>query len=114
MSLPDVYRQQGLKIGDVGVVVPDDGSFDVFFNICLPTTHSLHRQMGVPNNFTPVQLDDRDIAIFPKVECAGRIISTSSVTRRRPTKVQPGAIQVNHGRPDVTMGQYADLHNRDL
>ena len=80
LSLPDVYRQQGLKIGDVGVVVPEDGSFDVFFNICLPDTHSLHRHTGVPDNFTPIRLDDRDIAIFPEVESAGRIISTSSVT----------------------------------
>jgi hypothetical protein len=54
MNLPESYVREGLKIGDVGVVVPADGSFDVFFNVCLPPTHSLHRETGVPNNFTPI------------------------------------------------------------
>ena len=83
MNLPDAYVREGLKIGDVGVVVPEDGSFDVFFNVCLPSTHSLHRETGVPDNFTPILLNARDIAKFPEAESAGRIISTSSVTRVR-------------------------------
>ena len=83
MTLPDVYCREGLKIGDVGVVVPEDGSFDVFFNVCLPSTHSLHQETGVPNSFSPILLNRRDIAIFPEAESAGRIISTSSVTRVR-------------------------------
>ena len=81
MNLPDTYVQHGLKIGDVGVVVPEDGSFDVFFNVCLPSEHSLHRQTGVPNNFTHIELGERDISKFPEAESAGRIISTSSVAR---------------------------------
>lgn len=85
MNLPDVYIREGLKIGDVGVVVPDDGSFDVFFNVCLPDTHALHRETGVPDNFTPILLNGRDIAKFPRAECAGRVISTSSVARGRGT-----------------------------
>ncbi|KAG8216775.1 hypothetical protein J3R82DRAFT_7019 [Butyriboletus roseoflavus] len=90
MNLPDVYVREGLKIGDVGVVVPGDGSFDVFFNVCLPPTHSLHRESGVPNNFTPIQLSGRDIAKFPEAESPGRIISTSSVTRVRNTDESDG------------------------
>ena len=85
MNLPDSYVRQGLKIGDVGVVVPEDGSFDVFFNVCLPSDHSLHRATGVPNNFTPILLGERDISKFPEAESAGRIISTSSVARVRDT-----------------------------
>ena len=85
MNLPDTYVQQGLKIGDVGVVTPEDGSFDVFFNVRLPATHSLHRETGVPNNFTPILLSERDIAKFPEAESAGRIISTSSMARVRGT-----------------------------
>ena len=85
MSLPDSYVRQGLKIGDVGVVVPEDGSFDVFFNVCLPPEHSLHRETGVPNNFTPILLSGRDVTQFPEAESAGRIISTSSVARMRDT-----------------------------
>ena len=83
MSLPDVYIREGLRIGDVGVVVPEDGSFDVLFNICLPPTHSLHRETGVPDNFTPILLSGRDIAKFPEAESVGRIISTSSMVRVR-------------------------------
>ena len=87
MDLPDSYVRGGLKIGDVGVVVPEDGIFDVFFNVCLPPTHSLHRETGVPDNFTPILLSRRDIAKFPKAESAGRIISTSSVARVKDTDV---------------------------
>ena len=39
IELPESYQREGLKIGDVGVVVPDEGSFDVFFNITLPRAH---------------------------------------------------------------------------
>ena len=85
MNLPESYVREGLKIGDVGVVVPADGSFDVFFNVCLPSTHSLHRETGVPDNFTPILLSGRDIAKFPEAESAGCIISTSSMARVRDT-----------------------------
>ena len=85
MSLPDTYRQEGLKIGDVGVVVPENGSFDVFFNVTLPLTHVLHQETGVPDNFTPIPLNRRDIFEFPEAEGAGRVISTSSVTRVKNT-----------------------------
>ena len=35
-ELPESYQREGPKIGDAGTAVPDDGSFDVFFNITLP------------------------------------------------------------------------------
>jgi len=92
MNLPDSYVREGLKIGDVGVVVPTDGSFDVFFNVCLPQTHSLHRETGVPENFTPIALSGRDIAKFPEAESAGRIIS--SVARVRDTDAPQAASDV--------------------
>ncbi|KAG9313427.1 hypothetical protein JVU11DRAFT_5748 [Chiua virens] len=81
MNLPDDYLQEGLRIGDVGVVVPQDGSFDVFFNICLHQEHSLHEERGVPDNFTRVLLRRRDIAEYPEAESAGRVISSSSMPR---------------------------------
>ena len=115
LSLPDVYREKGLKIGDVGVVVPDDGSFDVFFNICLPGAHSLHRRTGVPNNFTPVQLEDWDIAIYPEVESAGRIVSTSSVTRVGTQSSNESTTRcdtVRHVHPNVNSDRYEDLTNQ--
>ncbi|KAH0838808.1 hypothetical protein J3R83DRAFT_7209 [Lanmaoa asiatica] len=78
-----LYRPDGLRIGDVGVVVPEDGGFEVFFNICLPREHPFHRATGVPDDFKHVELRDEDIRIIPNVENPGRIISTSSVTKIR-------------------------------
>lgn len=78
-----LYRPDGLRIGDVGVVVPEDGGFEVFFNICLPREHPFHRATGVPDDFKHVELRDEDIRVIPYVENPGRIISTSSVTKIR-------------------------------
>lgn len=118
MTLPDTYRRQGLKIGDVGVVVPEDGSFDVFFNICLPSTHSLHRQTGVPNNFTPIELEDRDIAIYLDAEPAGRVISATSVARvgngRQPSNENTTRCdQAISCVPNRDIDYCKDPHNRD-
>ena len=74
-----VYRRDGLRIGDVGVVIPEDGCFDVFFNICLPQDHPFHRATGVPDNFKPIELSDMDIRTVVKAENPGRIIANSSV-----------------------------------
>ncbi|KAG9310395.1 hypothetical protein JVU11DRAFT_9533 [Chiua virens] len=82
-----VRRPDGLRIGDVGVVVPEDGGFEVFFNICLPREHPFHRATGVPDNFRQLQLGDQDTRIIPNLEQPGRIISSSSVTRTRTIKL---------------------------
>ena len=78
IELLESYQREGLKIGDVGVVVPEDGSFDVFFNITLPREHPLHAPDGVPDNFTQVELRREDFRIAPDAECPGRVISSSS------------------------------------
>lgn len=79
IELPESYRREGLRIGDVGVVVPEEGSFDVFFNITLPRVHPLHAPDGVPDNFTQVDLRREDYRIVPDAECPGRVISSSGV-----------------------------------
>ena len=78
-ELPDSYTREGLKIGDVGTVVPDDGSFDVFFNMTLPREHPLHAPDGVPDNFTQVPLRSEDCRIVREMETPGRVISSASV-----------------------------------
>ena len=75
------YRPEGLRIGDVGVVVPENGNFDVFFNLCLPKNHHFHQATGVPDGFTPIELRDADVKTVPNVESAGQVITASSVTR---------------------------------
>ncbi|KAF8546563.1 hypothetical protein OG21DRAFT_1103719 [Imleria badia] len=79
IELPEGYQREGLRIGDIGVVVPEDGSFDVFFNITLPREHPLHAPDGVPLNFTQVKLRREDYRIVPDAEYPGRVISSSSV-----------------------------------
>lgn len=75
------YRPKGLRIGDVGVVVPENGNFDVFFNICLPKDHHFHQATGVPDGFNPIELSDADIRTIPDAESAGQVLIASSVTR---------------------------------
>ena len=55
------YRHEGLGIGDVGIVIPEDGCFDVLFNLCLPPDHPLHQATGVPDNFKPIRLTHMNI-----------------------------------------------------
>ncbi|KAI9570849.1 hypothetical protein HD554DRAFT_2312658 [Boletus coccyginus] len=74
-----VYRQDGLKIGDVGVVIPEDGCFDVLFNICLPQNHPFHEANGIPDNFMPIELSDTHIRTVVNAEYPGRVIANSSV-----------------------------------
>ncbi|KAF8126569.1 hypothetical protein EV363DRAFT_577932 [Boletus edulis] len=73
------YRRDGLRIGDVGVVIPEDGCFDVFFNICLPQDHPFHRATGVPDSFEPIHLSDMDIRTVVDAENPGRVLANSSV-----------------------------------
>ena len=63
-----VERRDGLRIGDVGVVIPDDGGFDVFFNICLPPDYPFHRRHGVPEGFTFINPSDLGIKTIPTAE----------------------------------------------
>ena len=77
------YRRDGLRIGDVDVVIPEDGCFDVFFNLCLPPEHPFHQATGVPDNFKPIQLSDVDVRTVVNAENRGRIISNSSVKSAR-------------------------------
>lgn len=77
-TLPEECRKTGLQIGDVGVVRAD-GSFDLFFNICLPENHALHADYGVPEGFTQIHLTDRDLSIYLGDNC-DQVISTRSVT----------------------------------
>ena len=59
------------------MVDPEDGCFDVLFNICLPPDHPFHRTFGVPDGFMPIWLSDGDIRITPNIETSGCITSPS-------------------------------------
>ena len=60
-TLPNVYRRQGITIGDVGIITAS-GGFDFMFNICLPSNHPINQE-GLPEGFLPIfpQLKSSDI-----------------------------------------------------
>ncbi|KAF8131945.1 hypothetical protein EV363DRAFT_1260537 [Boletus edulis] len=90
-QLCESYQLEGLKIGDVGIVSPKNGSFDVLFNITLPRDEQPYPEL-VREGFTPVTLD-----------------------RQRDLDTQPNAVSPTHGvfpRASVQLVS-AQVHNRD-
>ncbi|KAI9572500.1 hypothetical protein HD554DRAFT_1547223 [Boletus coccyginus] len=96
------YRPEGLRIGDVGVVVPENGNFDVFFNLCLPKDHRFHQATGVPDGFISIELSDSDIKTVPNVESAGQVITASSVTRVGNGTSVSCELPPRFGQPSIT------------
>ena len=80
--LPEAYRETGLRIGDVGVVTAQ-GTFDIFFNICLPAHHPLHARRGVPEGFQQIDLADDDMESIQPADHRGRVVATQSVSQKR-------------------------------
>ncbi|KAF8435185.1 hypothetical protein L210DRAFT_977091 [Boletus edulis BED1] len=90
-QLCESYQLEGLKIGDVGIVSPKNGSFDVLFNITLPRDEQPYPEL-VREGFTPVTLD-----------------------RQRDLDTQPNAVSPTHGvfsRASVQLVS-AQVHNCD-
>ena len=56
MELPTEYRQSGVRIGDVGIVLRS-GAFDFLFNILLPANHEINRGR-VPETFHHLNFSD--------------------------------------------------------
>ncbi|KAF9062302.1 hypothetical protein BDP27DRAFT_295165 [Rhodocollybia butyracea] len=52
-SLPLLHRQEGVRIGDIGIIT-DTGGFDYLFNICHDASHPLN-EGRVPEGFKPLQ-----------------------------------------------------------
>jgi hypothetical protein len=60
-TLLNVYRRQGITVGDVGILT-ESGGFDFMFNVCLPSDHPIDQE-GLPDGFLPIfpQLKSSDI-----------------------------------------------------
>jgi hypothetical protein len=76
-NLPIQYQEVGVSIGDVGIW--HDGSFDVLFNACRPSTHPINRAYGVPEDFTTFPLSARDIS-KRAYHSPGSIIASAQVS----------------------------------
>jgi len=79
MNLPPEYREEGVSIGDVGIVEPS-GSFDFFFNINKPKEHAVNCDR--PNDFQPLDplLRSREISNI-EIFGAGSFLASSSIKR---------------------------------
>ncbi|SJL09903.1 uncharacterized protein ARMOST_13284 [Armillaria ostoyae] len=53
-NLPDVYRDKGVSVGDLGILT-DDGGFDFLFNVCAEADDPVH-QGHVPPQFQPLRI----------------------------------------------------------
>jgi hypothetical protein len=71
-SLPQAYRQDGINVGDVGIIRPDR-PFDFLFNVFLPPDHPVNSE-GVPSLFQP--LHNRVVYEFP-CDMPGTLIGSS-------------------------------------
>jgi len=66
-------------------VVTARGTFDVFFNICLPKNHPLHATYGVSDGFQQVVLEGHDIESIQPGDHRGRVIAAQSISQKRVT-----------------------------
>jgi len=75
------YREEGVSIGDVGIVEPS-GSFDFFFNINKPAEHAVN--CNRPCDFQPLDppLQAHDISNI-EIFGAGSFLASSSIKRVR-------------------------------
>ena len=76
-TLPNVYRRQGIAIGDVGIITAS-GGFDFMFNVCLPASHPINQQ-GLPGGFSPLspQLQPSDIRKHTEFNLNSHLASAS-------------------------------------
>ena len=52
-NLPEEYKTEGIRIGDLGLIM--DGEFSYLFNICVPAEHPINRGR-TPSNFRHLDL----------------------------------------------------------
>jgi hypothetical protein len=60
---PQLGIHQGtpsIEIGDLGYVRPGNGGFERVFNVLLPGDHPSHAWFGVPEDYKPLVLHEKD------------------------------------------------------
>ncbi|KAJ6492851.1 hypothetical protein C8R47DRAFT_424132 [Mycena vitilis] len=74
--IPVSHRQNGISLGDVGIITPK-GLFDFFFNIFVPRDHPLNGEgKNVPDGFSPCDWTGNTLQTSMP---AGSTISSSSI-----------------------------------
>jgi hypothetical protein len=73
------YDTVGVRVGDVGYVT-EEGAFETLFNVRAEANHPIN-QHGVPENFVPLRINERDITLVMDYHRAGTIPSKSGKQR---------------------------------
>ncbi|TFK38861.1 hypothetical protein BDQ12DRAFT_735106 [Crucibulum laeve] len=88
LLLPLEYREEGINIGDVGIITPD-GGFDFLFNFWLPRTHPV-QPLNLPEDFDLWNLDrpekstSRQTVFDPcSSVCSGAVVFDTNWEQRR-------------------------------
>jgi hypothetical protein len=74
-ELPAAYKQDGVDIGDILILLPD-GGYDYLFNCTLPSNHPKNEQ-GVPANYQHFKIKPRNRRFIPNQHLADVPISSS-------------------------------------
>ncbi|KAK0446196.1 hypothetical protein EV421DRAFT_257364 [Armillaria borealis] len=79
-NLPDVVRNKGVSIGDLGILT-DDGGFDFLFNVCAEADDPVNRG-HVPPQFQPLRIrSSHAIRKIPGFHCRNSSITSAHVSK---------------------------------
>lgn len=78
-NLPLQFRERGVSIGDVGVVMPN-GSFNFAFSVCAPADDPVNC-FGVPAGFQPMRLEPQRISQWQNMHRKGSEVMSSSIKK---------------------------------
>jgi hypothetical protein len=80
-NLPDVYKANGVRIGDVGIITVH-GSFDFLFNICVSSDDPINCH-GVPEGFEQVEYTPLEVSTHVRGHASGADFRSASITKKR-------------------------------
>lgn len=98
--LPDIYKQDGVHIGDVGIL-DEFGGFDYLFNACHPADHPLN-EGRVPGTFKLLEIDHTDTREISQEFEPGSYIES------KPSCISKTLIS---GQPPPYVQSYISLHH---
>ncbi|KAE9383498.1 hypothetical protein BT96DRAFT_843768 [Gymnopus androsaceus JB14] len=100
--LPLAYRQEGVRIGDVGILT-EFGGFDYLFNVCLPADHPVNAGR-VPEQFRQLQgIDIGDMTWSTEEYMPGSYVA-SNPSHFSQTKIEDSCANVPGVPEEVGVG----------